>query len=60
VTLNYRARREGRNKRRWELPPKGSDARGFIDMAIAIGAFLLVGIVVAGVFEFVKSAGSHP
>ncbi|CAN5506578.1 hypothetical protein BH10PLA1_BH10PLA1_16700 [soil metagenome] len=54
MNLDYRARRDGKNRRTSWLPPKESDARGFIDMAIWIGTFVAVGLVVCAVFAIIK------
>ena len=55
MNLDYRAKHEGKNRRTGWLPPEGSDARGFLNMALAILAFLALGIVLA----LVKSLGTN-
>lgn len=55
MIVNYRSRQDGKNRRRTWLPAEGSDARGFLNMALAVLGFLAIGAVLA----LVKSLGSH-
>lgn len=54
MIFNYRARQEGKNRRIAWLPPEDSDARRFLNMALAILGFLAVGAVLV----LVKSIGT--
>jgi len=54
MILDYRARREGQNSRLAILPPRESDAFGFITMAVWVVAFMVAGLVFAAALSLFR------
>jgi hypothetical protein len=54
MILDYRPRREGQNPWLAFLPPRESDAFGFIAMAVWIVGFMLAGLVFAAALSLFR------